>query len=171
MDRNEKEQAIGDLKKIFEESSLVLVLQQRGLTVTESTDLRSKMREQSSFFKVAKNRLAKIALKGTPCEQMIDLFSGPTAIAYSEDPVMPAKVAAEFAKTNNKLEICGGIMDGKLLDAQAVNALSKMPSLDELRGKIISVIQAPATRIACVLDAPVIGLARVFRAYGSSESA
>ena len=171
MDRIEKEQAVNDLKKIFEESALVLVLQQKGLTVTESTDLRGKMRECDSFYKVAKNRLAKIALKGTPCEQMSDLFVGPTAIAYSEDPVMPAKVAAKFAKDNDKLEICGGIMGGKLLDPQAVDALSKMPSLDELRGKIISVIQTPATRVAGVINAPVSGLARVFGAYGSSESA
>lgn len=169
MDRSEKKQAVDDLRTIFEESALVLVVRQKGLTVSESTDLRVKMKADASNFKVAKNRLAKIALKGTVCEPMIDLFTGTTAIAYSDDPVMPAKVAAAFAKSNDKLEICGGMMGDKLLDAQAVNRLSQMPSLDESRGKIIGVLNAPASKVVGVLNAPVSGLARVFGAYGSSE--
>jgi large subunit ribosomal protein L10 len=127
------------------------------------------MREAGGSFKVTKNRLAKIALKGTKFEGLADQFTGPTAIAVSSDPVAAAKIAVEFAKKNEKLQIICGSLETESLDADAVKALAKLPSLDELRGKLIGLIQAPATKIAGVLQAPGGQLARVFGAYGSSE--
>jgi large subunit ribosomal protein L10 len=127
------------------------------------------MREAGAAFKVTKNRLAKIALKGTKFEGLAEQFTGPTAIAVSLDPVAAAKVAVEYANKNEKLQIVCGALDEEALDADAVKALAKLPSLDELRGTIIGLIQAPATKIAGVLQAPGGQLARVFGAYGSSE--
>ncbi len=127
------------------------------------------MREAGASFKVTKNRLAKIALKGTKFENLSDHFTGPTAVAASEDPVAAAKVAVEFANKNEKLQIVCGSLETEALDADAVKALAKLPSLDELRGKIIGLIQAPATKVAGVLQAPSGQLARVFGAYGNSD--
>ena len=127
------------------------------------------MRDAGASFRVTKNRLAKIALMGTKFESLADRFTGPTAIAVSEDPVAAAKIAVEFANKNEKLEILCGALDDEALDADAVKALAKLPSLDELRGTIIGLIQAPATKIAGVLQAPGGQLARVFSAYGASE--
>ena len=131
-------------------------------------DLR---REAGASYKVAKNRLARIALDGTPYGQISDMLTGPTALATSSDPVAAAKVAIEFAKTNDKLEIVGGAMGETLLDADGVKALASMPSLDELRGTIVGLIQAPATKIARVVAEPAGQLARVFGAYGAKEAA
>lgn len=160
---------VAELQETFESNNLVVVTHQSGLTVTEVSELRKQMREAGGSFKVTKNRLAKIALKGTKFEGLAESFTGPTAIAVSEDPVAAAKIAVEFANKNEKLQIVCGSLDAEALDIDAVKALAKLPSLDELRGKLIGMIQTPATRIAGVLQAPSGQLARVFGAYGSSE--
>ena len=160
---------VAELQETFESNNLVVLTHQSGLTVAEVTELRKQMRDAGGSFKVTKNRLAKIALKGTKFEGMADSFTGPTAIAVSTDPVAAAKIAVEFADKNEKLQIICGSLEAEALDANAVKALAKLPSLDELRGKIIGLIQAPATKIAGVLQAPAGQLARVFGAYGSSE--
>lgn len=169
VDRAKKEQLVAELQQTFESTNLVVVTHQSGLTVTEVSELRKQMREAGAAFKVTKNRLAKIALKGTKFEDLAEQFKGPTAIAVSSDPVAAAKVAVEYANKNEKLQIVCGALDEEALDADAVKALAKLPSLDELRGMIIGLIQAPATKIAVVLQAPGGQLARVFGAYGSSE--
>ena len=169
MDRAKKEELVAELQQTFESTNLVVVTHQSGLTVTEVSELRKQMREAGAAFKVTKNRLAKIALKGTKFEGLAEQFTGPTAIAVSTDPVAAAKVAVEYANKNEKLQIVCGALDEEALDADAVKALAKLPSLDELRGKIIGLVQAPATKIAGVLQAPSGQLARVFGAYGSSE--
>jgi large subunit ribosomal protein L10 len=127
------------------------------------------MRDAGAKFRVTKNRLAKIAIKGSKFEQLADQFSGPTAIAVSEDPVAAAKVVSEFAKTNDKLVILGGALGEKMLDAAGVAALAKLPSLDDLRSKLIGVLQAPAGKLASVVQAPAAQLARVLSAYGRTE--
>lgn len=160
---------VAELQETFESNNLVVVTHQTGLTVTEVSELRKQMREAGGSFKVTKNRLAKIALKGTKFEGLADSFTGPTAIAVSEDPVAAAKIAVEFANKNEKLQIVCGSLDAEALDMDAVKALATLPSLDELRGRLVGMIQTPATRIAGVLQAPGGQLARVFGAYGSSE--
>ena len=169
VDRAKKQALVAELQETFESNTLVVLTHQSGLTVGEVSELRKQMRDAGGSFKVTKNRLAKIALKGTKFEGLTDNFTGPTAIAVSEDPVAAAKIAVEFANKNEKLQIICGSLDAEALDADAVKALAKLPSLDELRGKLIGLIQAPATKIACVLQAPGGQLARVFGAYGSSE--
>lgn len=169
MDRAKKQELVAELQETFESNNLVVVTQQSGLTVSEVSELRKQMREAGASFKVTKNRLAKIALKGTKFENLSDHFTGPTAVAASEDPVAAAKVAVEFANKNEKLQIICGALETEALDADAIKALAKLPSLDELRGKLIGLIQAPATKVACVLQAPGGQLARVFGAYGNSD--
>ncbi len=169
MDRAKKQELVAELQETFESNNLVVVTQQSGLTVSEVSELRKQMREAGASFKVTKNRLAKIALKGTKFENLSDHFTGPTAVAASEDPVAAAKVAVEFANKNEKLQIVCGSLETEALDADAIKALAKLPSLDELRGKIIGLIQAPATKVAGVLQAPSGQLARVFGAYGNSD--
>ena len=169
MDRSRKEALVAELHQTFEDTNLVVVTQQSGLTVQEVTALRSEMREEGASFRVTKNRLAKIALQGTKFEPLTDTFTGPTAIAVSEDPVAAAKVAVEFANKNEKLTIVGGALGEKVLDVDDVKALARLPSLDELRGKIVGLLQAPAGKIVGVLNAPAGQLARVFSAYGSAE--
>jgi large subunit ribosomal protein L10 len=169
VDRAQKQALVAELQETFESNNLVVLTHQSGLTVAEVSELRKQMREAGGSFKVTKNRLAKIALKGTKFEGMADQFTGPTAIAVSSDPVAAAKIAVEFANKNEKLQIICGSLETEALDADAVKALAKLPSLDELRGKLIGLIQAPATKIAGVLQAPGGQLARVFGAYGSSE--
>jgi large subunit ribosomal protein L10 len=141
------------------------------MTVAQSTALRIKVREAGASFKVAKNSLAKIAAKGTAYEGVIDLFTGPTGIAASADPVAAAKVVVDFAKTNDKLEIVGGAMGSVVLNADGIKALATMPSLDEMRAKLIGLIQAPATKIAQLTTAPAAKLARVFAAYAEKDAA
>ncbi len=171
MDRARKEELVTELNQSFAEAALVVVTQQTGLTVSESTELRSQMREAGAGYKVTKNRLAKLALAGTPYEPITDLFSGPTAIAYSADPVAAARVAVNFAKENDKLTVVGGAMGDTLLDENAVEALASLPSLDELRGKLVGLLNAPATKVAGVLQAPAGQMARVMGAYASRDEA
>lgn len=171
MDRNQKSEVVTTLNATFAEIGVVVVTRNLGMTVAQSTDLRQKMRDAGASFKVTKNRLAKIALKDTQYEQISDLLTGPIALATSADPVAAAKIAIEFAKTNDKLEIVGGAMGSMLLDAEGVKALASMPSLDELRAKIIGLIQAPATKLATVIQTPASQLARVFNAYAEKDAA
>lgn len=171
MDRTQKAELVSELNTVFGEVGVVVVTRNLGLTVAQSTALRQKMREAGASYKVAKNRLARIALKDTDYEGIGDLLTGPTALATSGDPVAAAKVAVEFAKTNEKLEIVGGAMGTVVLDAEGVKALASMPSLDELRAKLVGLIQAPATKLATVTQAPAAQLARVFGAYASKEAA
>ena len=149
----------------------MVVAHYSGLTVAQMTALRGRMKDAGASLKVAKNRLVKLALKGTDAEHISDLFQGPTVIAYSDDPVAAPKVAAEFAKTNEKFVVLGGAMGKTTLDAKGVEALATLPSLDELRAKLVGMIKTPATRIAGVLQAPAGQLARVFGAYAKKDEA
>lgn len=167
MNRAEKADLVALLNTTFNETEVVVVTRNLGLTVAQSTDLRGKMRDAEATFKVSKNRLAKIALKDTRYEPLADLLTGPIALATSSDPVAAAKAAVEFAKTNDKLEIVGGMMGDTLLDVNGVKALATMPSLDELRAKIVGLVNAPATKIARTVKEPGAQLARVFGAYAA----
>lgn len=167
MDRVQKEELVTLLNGVFASASLVVVTRPSGLTVAESTDLRRRMLESGASFKVTKNRLTRLALKGTKFESLSDLFVGPTAIAFSEDPIAAAKVAVKFAGENDKLEIIGGGLYEEMLDSAGIQTLAKLPSLDELRGKIVGMLNTPATRIAGVLQAPGGQLARVMQARAS----
>lgn len=171
MDRSQKEEVVASLKDVFEEMNLVVVTQQSGITVAEASTLRRQMRDAGASYKVTKNRLTRLALEGTKFEALQSLFTGPTAIAVSEDPVAAAKVCVEFAKKNTKLTVVGGALGKEMLDRVMVENLAKLPSLDELRGKLIGVLQAPATKLAGVTQAPAGQLARVFSAYGSQDQA
>lgn len=171
MDRTQKKEWVGSLHGTFEETNLVVVTHYSGLTVAEMTSLRAKMRAADASFKVTKNRLTRLALAGTAYEDLADLFTGPTAIAFSKDPVAAAKIAVEFSKANDKLKILGGSLGGKALDVDAVKALATLPSLDELRGKLVGMLQTPATRIAGVLQAPAGQLARVLSAKAEKSEA
>ncbi|MCE9647990.1 MAG: 50S ribosomal protein L10 [Parvibaculum sp.] len=171
MDRAEKSELLTHLNGVFANANVVVVAHYSGLTVTELTDLRSRMAKVGAEFKVTKNRIAKLALDGTKAQKIADLFAGPTAIAYSQDPVAAPKVAVEFAKANQKLVILGGAMGETLLDVNAVKTLAELPSLDELRAKLLGMIQTPATRIAGVVAAPASQLARVLNAYATKGEA
>ena len=164
MNRNEKAELIETLQSTLSEAVAVVVTHQTGLTVAESSDLRGRMREAGAGFKVTKNRLTKIALQGTKYEDISDLFTGPTAMGTSADPVAAAKVLVNFAKENDKLTVIGGSLDGKVLDKAGVEALAKLPSLDELRAKLVGLLNAPATQVARVTQAPAAKLARVIQA-------
>ena len=164
MNRNEKAELIETLQSTLSEAAAVVVTHQTGLTVAESSDLRGRMREAGAGFKVTKNRLTKIALQGTKYEDITDLFTGPTAMGTSADPVSAAKTLVAFAKENDKLTIVGGALDGKVLDKAGVEALAKLPSLDELRASLVGLLNAPATKVARVAQAPAAKLARVIQA-------
>ena len=171
MDRAEKREFVTSLNSVFKSTGSVVVAHYAGLTVAQMNDLRSKMRAAGGTVKVAKNRLAIIALQGTESESMQALFKGQTLIAYSDDPVAAPKVASDFAKTNDNLVILGGAMGSTALDADGVKALAALPSLDELRARIIGMITTPATRIAQIVNAPAGQLARVFGAYARKDEA
>ena len=171
MDRSQKAESVAQLNATFNEVGVVVVTRNLGLSVAQSTELRSKMREAGASYKVAKNRLAKLAIADTDYSGIGDMLTGPTALASSVDPVAAAKVAVEFAKTNDKLEIVGGSMGTQVLNAEGVKALASMPSLDELRGTLVGLLNAPATKIAQLSTAPAAKLARVFGAYGAKEAA
>jgi len=171
VDRTQKEKLVASLHQTFGSTTLIVVTQPLGLTVAESTDLRRKMRDAGANFRVAKNRLIKIALKGTQFEGLAAMFAGPTAIAFSRDPVAAARVAVAWAEKNEKLKIIGAGLGERMLDVKGVTALAKLPSLDELRGKLLGMLQTPATRIAQVLQAPGAQLARVISAHANKDQA
>ena len=171
MDRTQKEELVASFNDAFSEATLVVVTSQNGLSVAQSTELRQEMRKAGVSFKVTKNRLTRLALKGTKFEHLSDLFKGPTGIAYSNDPVAAARVAVKFADGNDKFAVLGGGLDEQALDVSAVTALAKLPSLDELRGKLVGMIQTPATRIAGVTQAPAGQLARVISARAEQGEA
>lgn len=167
MDRTEKKQAVAALEEMLASVSLVVLVHYKGLTVQEVSALRKKAFESGVSFKVTKNSLARLALKDTEFSSLSPLMKGPTALAVSNDPVAAAKLVAEFAKENEKLVVLGGVLNKQLMDVAAVNTLATLPSLDELRAKIIAMINTPATRIAGVLQAPAGQLARVLNAYAT----
>ena len=169
MDRTEKQEFVASLAAVFAETSMVVVTRPTGLTVAEATLLRKRMREAGATFKVAKNRLATLALDGTQFDGIKPLMKGPTALAWSRDPVAVAKAAVDYAKTNDKFVVLGGSLGTKLLDAAGVKALSELPSLDQLRASLVGMLQTPATRIAGVLAAPGGQIARVLAAYSSKD--
>jgi large subunit ribosomal protein L10 len=165
VDRAQKQKLVDSLHGTLMQTELVVVTQQVGMTVAEVTTLRRQMREAGAGFKVTKNRLARRALEGTKFAQLAPLFKGPTAVAYSTDPVAAAKVAVNYANANEKLSIVGGAMGSLLLDSKGIKALATLPSLNELRAKLVGILQTPATRVAQVLQAPAGQLARVMGAY------
>ena len=171
MERAEKREVVTALHDVIAKAGVVVVAHYAGLTVTEMTRLRRDMRSAGGQVKVAKNRLVKLALEGTDAKGIADLLRGPTCIAYSADPIAAPKVAIKFAKTNEKFVILGGTMGATALDAKGVSSLASLPSLDELRGKLIGLIQAPASKLARTLNAPGAQRARVFAAYGKKEAA
>jgi len=171
MDRAQKREMVTFLKDVFETSASVVVVRNAGLDVAEMTSLRNQMREAGATLKVAKNRLARLALEGTEAESITEFLSGPTALGYSEDPVAAARILVKFAKKNEKLEILGGVMGSTNLDIAGVKALAELPSLDQLRGKLVGLLQAPAGKLASITQAPAGQLARVFGAYGSQGDA
>lgn len=171
VDRGQKEALVASLHETFGTANLVVITQQSGMTVGEASELRTRMREAGATYKVTKNRLTRRALEGTKFEALQSLFTGPTAIAYSEDPLAAAKVCVAFAKKNEKLTIIGGALDEEQLDPSGIKALASLPSLDELRAKLIGCLQAPATKLAGVVQAPAGQLARVVSAYGSQGDA
>ena len=171
MDRAQKAESIETLKGVFADAGAVVVTHYLGLSVSEMGDLRGRLRKEGATFKVVKNRLAQKALNGGEEGEAAALFRGPVGIAYAPDPVSAAKVATQFAKDNDKFKIVGAMMGEAVLDAKAVDALAKLPSLDQLRAKIVGLIQAPATRLAGVTQAPAAQLARVFSAYAAKDAA
>lgn len=164
MKRSDKKEFVQKLKDEIESSSSVIVAHYSGLTVDESDQLRSEMRNNGAKFKVTKNRLTKLALEQTRFKVIADLFTGPTAIAYSEDPVAPAKVAVSFEKKLEKFKIIGGGYNGDKIDLEKINFLASLPSMDELRGKIVGLISAPAQKIASIVKEPAGQMARLVSA-------
>jgi large subunit ribosomal protein L10 len=171
VDRAAKRELVSTLNDVFANTSVVVVAHYKGLTVADMQKLRAQMKQAGATVKVAKNRLAKIALEGTDVASIQTLMKGPTLIAYSSDPVAAPKVAVDFAKGNEKLVILGGAMGTTALNPDSVKALATMPSLDELRARLVGLIQAPATKIAQVVNAPAAKLARVFGAYAKTGEA
>lgn len=170
VDRIEKREFVAELSTVFAETSMIVVTRNEGMTVADVTDLRRKMRAAGASFKVAKNRLALLALDGTRFDGLKPLMKGPTAISWSADPVAVAKAAVDFAKTNDKFVLVGGSLGSQMLDVSGVKALAELPSLDALRAKFLGLLNTPATRIAGVVQAPAAQLARVFAAYADSKS-
>ncbi len=171
MERAAKAEAVTELKAVFKTANSVVVAHYAGLTVAQMQTLRKQAKLVGTTVKVAKNRLAKIALEGTDVASIGPLLKGPTVIAYSSDPIAASKVAIDFAKTNEKFVILGGAMGKTALDPNGVKALASLPSLDELRAKIVGLIQAPATKIAQVIIAPATKMARVVQAYADKSQA
>jgi large subunit ribosomal protein L10 len=169
LDRTEKREFVASLADVFAATSMVVVTQNKGMTVAEVTQLRTRMRAAGATFKVAKNRLANLALDGTRFDGIKPMLKGPTALAWSTDPVAVAKVAVEFARTNEKLVLIGGALGTQTLNADGVKALAELPSLDVLRAKILGLINAPATRLAGIMQAPGGQLARVLGAYAKKD--
>jgi large subunit ribosomal protein L10 len=171
VERAAKKEAVGQLNEVFKTTGVAVVAHYSGLTVVQMQKLRSQMKQAGASVKVSKNRLAKIALEGTDVAAIGSLLKGPTVIATSNDPVAAPKVAIEFAKANEKFVVLGGSMGKTVLDVDGVKALASLPSLDELRGKIVGLIVAPATKIAQLANAPAAKVARVIQAYASKSEA
>lgn len=171
MDRTEKQEVVTAVRQMFQDSVSVVVTHYSGMTVSEMTDLRGRMRQAGASYKVSKNRLTRLALADTNFKGIADMLTGPTGIAFSADPVAAAKVAVNYAKTNEKLVIIGGAYNGQILDINGIKTLAELPSLDELRAKLLSMLQTPATRIAGIMQAPAGQVARVIGAYGAKQEA
>jgi len=171
LDRTEKREFVTVLGQVFAETSMVVVSQNNGMTVAEVSELRRRMRASGSTYKVAKNRLAVLALEGTRFDGIKPMLKGPTALAWSQDPVAVAKAAVDYAKINEKFVVIGGALGNQMLNADGIKALADLPSLDVLRGRLVGMIQTPATRIASVVAAPAGQLARVFGAYARKDEA
>jgi large subunit ribosomal protein L10 len=171
VDRTEKREFVASLATVFAETSFVLVAQNKGLTVADVSELRRRMRAAGATYRVAKNRLATLALDGTRFDGVKPLLKGPTALAWSTDPVAVAKTAVEFAKTNDKFVVLGGALGTQTLDASGIKALAELPSLETLRAQLVGLIQTPATRIAGILQAPGGQVARVLAAYAKKDEA
>jgi large subunit ribosomal protein L10 len=171
VDRAAKKELVAELNGVFKDTNVVVVAHYSGLTVSQMQNLRRQMKLAGASVRVAKNRLAKIALAGTGAAVVVPLLKGPTVIAYSRDPVAAPKVASDFAKTHEKFVILGGAMGKTALNPDGIKVLASLPSLDELRAKIVGLIQAPATKIARVINAPAGKLARVVQAYAKKGEA
>ncbi|MBV8977843.1 MAG: 50S ribosomal protein L10 [Alphaproteobacteria bacterium] len=171
MEKAKKAEVVEELQGVFAKAGSVVVAHYTGMTVAQMSDLRSRCRANGTSFRVAKNRLVMRALKGTPVEGISHLFKGPTGIAYSDDPIAASKSAVAYAKDNDKLVILGGSMGATVLDASGVKAVAELPSLDELRGRIVGLLKAPATKLAGIMQAPGGQLARVIGAYAKKEAA
>jgi len=171
VDRTEKQEVVSAVRQMFQDSVSVVVTHYSGMTVSEMTDLRGRMRQAGASYKVSKNRLTRLALADTNFKGIADMFTGPTGIAFSADPVAAAKVAVNYAKTNEKLVIIGGAYNGQVLDINGIKTLAELPSLDELRASLLSMLQTPATRIAGIMQAPAGQVARVIGAYGAKQEA
>jgi large subunit ribosomal protein L10 len=170
MDRAEKRELVSTLNEAWKDTGVIVVAHYAGMTVAQMTDFRKRVKEAGGSVKVAKNRLAKLALKDTDSVGISDLLKGQTCVAYSDDPITAAKISVKYAKENEKLVILGGAMGKTKLDANAVKALADLPSLDELRAKIIGLVQAPATKIARILKEPGAQLARVVHAKSAQAA-
>lgn len=168
--RSEKKTFVSELEKIYEDSNSVIITHYHGLTVSQITNLRKALRENGASFKIVKNTLSKIAATNVKLTHDPETFSGPTAIAYSKDPVAAAKGVVEFAKANDNLKVIGGIVNDKILNVVEVQQLAKLPSLDQLRGKIVGILQAPAANLARIVQAPAGSLARVIQAYSEKNN-
>lgn len=171
MERAAKEALVTVLHEVFNTAGVVVVTHYSGLSVAQMTDFRNRMRAAGGSVKVAKNRLAKIALKDAQIGDITDLLTGPTCLCYSDDPIAAAKISVEYSKGNDKLVILGGAMGSSVLDANGVKALAALPSLDEMRGTLVGLIQAPATKIARIVNEPGGQLARVLQAKASQDAA
>lgn len=171
MNRRQKEEVVGSLRETLSAATLVVVVSQTGMTVADSMDLRRRMRAAGATFKVAKNSLTCLAIKGTGLESLMGLFIGPTALAYSEDPVAAARVIVDYADGHDGLKVLGGSLENRDLDIDGIATLAKVPSLDVLRGRLAGLLQAPAGRIAACVQAPGGQVARVVGARARQEAA
>jgi large subunit ribosomal protein L10 len=171
LDRTEKREFVSVLGQVFADTNMVVVTLNKGMTVAEVSELRRRMRASGSTYKVAKNRLAALALDGTRFNGISPLLKGPTALSWSQDPVAVAKTAVDYAKTNEKFVVLGGALGEQTLNADGIKALADLPSLDALRATLVGLLQTPATRVAGVLAAPAGQLARVFGAYAKKDEA
>ncbi len=169
MNRTEKEALVGEMQNVFQSTSIVVITHNQGLTVADSTLLRSQMREAGASYKVVKNRVVKRALAGTQFEPLDSYFQGPTAIAWSADPVSVAKVAVDFAKKNEKLQLVSACLDGNVLDVAQLKSLAALPSLDELRAILVGLLQSPAGKLAQISAAPAAGIARQIAAHSAAS--
>ena len=169
MDRTEKREFVSSLAAVFAETNMVVVSRNNGMTVAQVSDLRRRMRASGSTYKVAKNRLAVLALEGTKFDGIKPMLTGPTALAWATDPVAVAKAAVDYAKANDKFVVVGGALGAQTLDAEGIKALAELPSLDTLRARFLGLLTTPATRIAGVVQAPAAQLARVFAAYAKKD--